>query len=164
MQQNQLTSGEYLKALKVIHIGLTAGVVFFLIIAAVLQFTGFEPELKEMEMVLLGITGFAAVSGIFAGNLIFRKRIDQLVELKNLNEKLTGYQSALIVKYALVEGPAFFTIVAYLLTANILFPVITAFLVFVLVLSAPRKDKLISDLNLSLTETNVLNKPDAFIQ
>ena len=85
-------------------------------------------------------------------------------DLKNLNEKLTGYQSALIIKYALVEGPAFFTIVAYLLTANILFPFITVFLVFVLVLSAPRKDKLISDLNLSLSETNLLNKPDALIR
>jgi thiosulfate reductase cytochrome b subunit len=164
MQQTQLTTGEYLKALKVIHIGLTAGVVLFLLIAVVLQLTGFEPELKELEMVLLGITGFAAVSGIFAGNLIFRKKLEQLADLKNLNEKLTGYQSALIVKYALVEGPAFFTIVAYLLTANILFPVITVFLVFVLFLSAPRKEKLISELNLSLTETNVLNKPDALIQ
>ena len=44
MEQTQLTTGEYLKALKVIHIGLTAGVVLFLIIAVVLQLIGFEPE------------------------------------------------------------------------------------------------------------------------
>lgn len=164
MKQTQLTTGEYLKALKVIHIGLIAGVAIFLIIAVVLLLTGFEPELKELEMILLGVTAVAAISGIFAGNLIFRKRLEQLIELKNLDEKLTGYQSALIVKLALIEGPAFFTVVAYLLTANMLFPAIAVLLVFVMVLSAPRKNKLISDLNLSLTETNVLNKPDALIQ
>lgn len=56
MKQSQLTTGEYLKALKVIHIGLTAGVAIFLIIAVVLQLTGFKPELKEIEMILLGVT------------------------------------------------------------------------------------------------------------
>ena len=164
MKQSQLTTGEYLKALKVIHIGLTAGVVLFLIIAVVLQLTGFEPELKELEMILLGVTAVAAFSGIFAGNMIFRKRLEQLIELKNLNEKLTGYQSALIVKYALIEGPAFFTVVAYLLTTNVLFPVIAVFLVVVMVLSAPRKDKLITDLNLSMKETSILENPDSVIQ
>ena len=164
MEQTQLTAGEYLKALKVIHIGLTAGVVLFLIIAVVLQLTGFEPELKELEMILLGVTAVAAFSGIFAGNMIFRKRLEQLIELKNLNEKLTGYQSALIVKYALIEGPAFFTVVAYLLTTNVLFPVIAVFLVVVMVLSAPRKDKLITDLNLSMKETSILENPDSVIQ
>jgi hypothetical protein len=164
MQQTQLTTGEYLKALKVIHIGLTAGVAIFLIIAVVLQLPGFEPKLKELEVIFIGITTVVVISGIFAGNMIFRKRLEQLIELKNLDEKLTGYQSALIVKLALIEGPAFFTVVAYLLTANILFPAIAVLLVFVMVLSAPRKDKLISDLNLSLTESNVLNKPDALIQ
>ena len=164
MEQTQLTAGEYLKALKVIHIGLTAGVVLFLIIAVVLQLTGFEPELKELEMILLGVTAVAAFSGIFAGNMIFRKRLEQLIELKNLNEKLTGYQSALIVKLALIEGPAFFTVVAYLLTTNVLFPVIAVFLVVVMVLSAPRKDKLITDLNLSMKETSILENPDSVIQ
>ncbi len=164
MEQSQLTTGEYLKALKVIHIGLTAGVVLFLIIAVVLQFTVFEPELKELEMILLGVTAVAAISGIFAGSIIFRKRLEQLIELKNLDEKLTGYQSALIVKLALIEGPAFFTVVAYLLTANILFPAIAVLLVFVMVLSAPRKDKLITDLNFSTKETSVFENPDSVIQ
>ena len=164
MKQSQLTTGEYLKALKVIHIGLTAGMAIFLIIAVVLQLKGFEPELKEIEMILLGVTAFAAISGIFAGNMIFRKRLEQLIELKNLNGKLTGYQSALIVKYALIEGPAFFTVVAYLLTTNVLFPVIAVFLVVVMVLSAPRKDKLISDLNFSTKETSVFENPDSVIQ
>lgn len=164
MEQTQLTTKSYFTALKIVHFALTAGVILFLVMAVILQITGFEPELKEMEMILLGITAFAAIAGIFTGNLLFRKRLEQLVELKSLKEKLTGYQSALIVKYALVEGPAFFCVVAYLLTANILFPVIAVFLVFVLVLFAPRKDKLISDLNLSTKETSVFENPDSVIQ
>lgn len=163
MEQSQLTSKSYFTSLKIIHFALTAGVVFFMLISFALQFTGFEPELKEMEMILLGITAFAAISGIFTGNLLFRKRLEQLAEQKNLKDKLAGYQSALIVKFALVEGTAFFSVVAYLLTANILFPVITVLLVFVLVLFAPGKDKLISDLHLSKPETDVLNNPDAVI-
>ena len=87
-----------------------------------------------------------------------------MVELKGLNKKLTGYQSALIVKLALIEGPAFFTVVAYLLTTNVLFPVIAVFLEVVMVLSAPRKDKLITDLNLSMKETSILENPDSVIQ
>ena len=164
MEQTQLTSKSYFTSLKIIHFALTAGVVFFMLITFTLQFTGFEPELKEMEMILLGITVFAAISGIFTGNLLFRKRLEQLVELKSLEKKLMGYQSALILKYALVEGPAFFSVVAYLLTANILFPVITVLLVFTMVLFAPRKDKLISDLNLSNRESAILENQDAVIE
>lgn len=163
MEQTQLTTKSYFTALKIVHFALTAGVILFLVMAVIIQITGFEPELKEMEMILLGITVFTAIAGIFTGNLLFRKRLEQLVELKSLKEKLTGYQSALIVKYALVEGPAFFCVVVYLLTANILFPVITVILVFTMVLFAPRKDKLISDLNLSTKETSVLEKPDSVI-
>lgn len=164
MEQTQLTSKSYFTSLKIIHFALTAGIAFFLLIAIGLQFTGFEPELKEMEMILLGITVFAAISGIFTGNLLFRKRLEQLVEQKSLEKKLLGYQSALSLKYALVEGPAFFTIVAYLMTANIMFPVITVLLVFTMVLFAPRKDKLISDLNLSNRESAILENQDAIIE
>ncbi|MGE0019230.1 MAG: hypothetical protein AB7S72_06155 [Draconibacterium sp.] len=164
MEQTQLTSKSYFTSLKIIHFALTAGIAFFMLIAITLQFTGFEPELKEMEMILLGITVFAAASGIFTGNLLFRKRLEQLVELKSLEKKLLGYQSALILKYALVEGPAFFTIVGYLMTANIMFPVITVLLIFTMVLFAPRKDKLISDLNLSNRESAILENQDAVIE
>lgn len=164
MEQTQLTSKSYFTSLKFVHFALTAGVVFFMLIAIALQFTGFEPESKEIEMILLGITGFAAISGIFTGNLLFRKRLEQLVELKSLKEKLLGYQSALILKYALVEGPAFFSVVAYLLTANLLFPVITLVLVFILILFAPRNDKLISNLNLSNRDSAILENQDAIIE
>lgn len=164
MEQTQLTVKSYFTSLKIIHFALTAGVAFFMLIAIVLQFTGFEPELKEMEMILLGITVFAAVSGVFTGNLLFRKRLEQLVEQKSLKEKLMGYQSALIIKYAFVEGPAFFTIVAYLLTANILFPVIAVLLVFTLAFFAPRKEKLIGDLNLSNRESGLFKNPDSIIE
>ena len=164
MEQTQLTTGEYLKVLKVIHIGLTGGVVLFLLIAMVLQLTGFEPELKELEEMLLAITGAGAVAGVFTGNLLFRKKLEQLVELKSLKEKLMGYQSALIIKYALVEGPAFFSVVAYLLTANFLFPGVTLILIFILILYAPGKDKLTSDLNLSKSETDLLDNPHAVLK
>jgi len=164
MEQTQLTSKSYLTSLKIINFALTAGVVFFMLIAIALQFTGFEPELKELEEILLAITVAGAVAGVFTGNLLFRKKLEQIVELKNLREKLMGYQSALIIKYALVEAPAFFSVVAYLLTANNLFPVITVFLVFAMILSAPRKDKLISDLNFSNKETSVFENPDSVIQ
>ncbi len=164
MEQTQLTTKSFFSSLKIIHFALTAGVVLFLLIAIALQFKGFEPELKEMEMILLGITVLAAISGIFTGNLLFRRRLEQLVEQKSLEKKLLGYQSALLLKYALVEGPAFFTIVAYHLTANILFPVITVLLVFTMVLFAPRKEKLISDLNLSNRESVILENQDAVIE
>lgn len=164
MEQTQLTSKSYLTSLKIIHFALTAGVVFFMLIAIALQFTGFEPELKELEEILLAITVAGAVAGVFTGNLLFRKRLEQLVELKGLKEKLMGYQSALIIKYALVEGPAFFSVVAYLLTANLLFPAITLVLISIFILYAPGKDKLISDLNLSRKESEIFDKPDAAIE
>ena len=164
MEQTQLTTKSFFSSLKIIHFALTAGVVLFLLIAIALQFKGFEPELKEMEMILLGITVLAAISGIFTGNLLFRRRLEQLVEQKSLEKKLLGYQSALLLKYALVESTAFFTIVAYLLTLNIFFPVITVLLVFTMVLFAPRKEKLISDLNLSNRESVILENQDAVIE
>ena len=74
----------------------------------------------------------------------------------SLEQKLKIFQSASIVKYALLEGPAFFAIVAYNLTGNALPLVIGVCLVLYLAVQRPNLQKLLDALPLTSDEKRKL--------
>ncbi|WP_158657208.1 hypothetical protein [Maribacter cobaltidurans] len=74
----------------------------------------------------------------------------------SLENKLKTYQTASIIKYALLEGPAFFAIVAYSLTGNALPLVIAICLVLYLAVQRPNLHKLMDTLPLTSDEKRKL--------
>lgn len=63
-----------------------------------------------------------------------------------------AYQSATIVRLALLEGPSLFGIVGFLLTGNLIFLGISGALIACFIYQRPTRQKIEDDLNLSYEE------------
>jgi hypothetical protein len=161
----QITFGKYFKSLQIIHFALMAGVVAFGIIAfSVNYFSGKITDDKTLEKLLLIMVVFFSFAEVFASQFLFKMRLKECNKQSNFKDKLFCYRSALIVKFALVEGAAFFVIVAYFLTGNLLFLGFLILLLLVFLYYKPTLDKLRNDLQLSAAEENIIYNQDAVIE
>ena len=158
-----MTSGDYFKSIKIVHIALVAGIVFFALISVFLQFSGFGTVGQEISNGLLIFVPAFAFIGIFLSNFLFKKKLYGINVKPTLKEKMEDYRSALIIKFALIEGPSFFTVVAFLLTGNYIYLGIIAILIIVFLIHAPNKSKFIHDIELSKNELELIDNPNAEI-
>lgn len=159
-----MTSAGYFKSIKIVHLALVIGVVFFALVSVFLQINGFGTLGELINNGLLLIIPLLALIGIFGSNFIFKKRLRKIVDKTNLNEKMEDYRSALILKFALIEGPSFFAIVAYLLTGNYIFLGTAVVLIIVFLIYTPSRTKFISDLELTKDESDLINNDKAEIK
>jgi len=164
MASKRITSKQYFRTAKVIHLALVSGVVIF---ASVASFLMSGEELKfgystdtNIFYILVGVLGLWA---LFGGEAIFRNQIKKAKIQPALEQKMMQYQSANIVKYAWVEGVALFSIVAAMLTLSIWFLVITGFLVLVLASYHPSVDKAVKELDLNVDEQKRVRTQEAYI-
>ncbi len=163
METIKMTSGAYFKSIKIVHLALVIGVVFFTLISVFLQFNGFGTVGHELTNILLIVVPIIALVGVFASAFLFKKKLNGINGRSNLKEKMEDYRSALIVKLALIEGPSFFTIIAFLLTGNYIFLGIAVMLIIVFLIYKPSQTKFINDLELTNKELDLINNADAVI-
>ena len=97
---------ERFKAFKTIHIALCLGVTLAYFFVGDLQ------SLKFLNLPNLDATTFIylliPVAAIFLGNLLFRQQLQNVDKNLNLEDQLGAYQTASIIRWALLEGAAFF--------------------------------------------------------
>lgn len=164
MNPVQLKPSEYFKSLQIIHLGLMAGVGMFALVTFILHSTGnLEAEAAELDAVLRYVVPVFAIGGILAGNLLFSQRLKACLQQPGLKGKLEFYQSALIIKYASVEGSAFFSIVAFMLTGNLIYLGMAGLLLIVLLVNRPTREKAITHLELDHQERELINDPNTVI-
>ncbi|ASV32290.1 hypothetical protein CJ263_19815 [Maribacter cobaltidurans] len=144
----------FLRTNTTIHLALVAGVTVFLIYSY-LQSEEINAEMDSSNPFLYLVPIFAIV-GYFGSQFIFKKMISSVNKDVSLENKLKTYQTASIIKYALLEGPAFFAIVAYSLTGNALPLVIAICLVLYLAVQRPNLHKLMDTLPLTSDEKRKL--------
>ena len=164
METIKMTSGGYFKSIKIVHIALVIGVVLFALAAVFLQINGFHTADQEFIIFFLVVVSMFALFGIIASNLIFKKKLRTIRGKPHLKVKMEEYRTALITKLALIEGPAFFAVVAYLVTGDYIFLGITFVLIIVFLIYTPSKTKFINDLELTKNESELINKSDSEIQ
>ena len=163
MEAFKMTSGEYFKSIKIVHIALVVGVVFFALISVFLQINGFGTVGHEIDKVLLIVVPIFALIGIFASNFVFKKKLNEIQKKSNLKEKMEEYRSALIIKLALIEGPSFFAVVSFLLTGNYIYLGLTVILIIVFLIYTPNKTKLINELELTKKESDLIYNSESEI-
>jgi len=163
METIKMTTGAYFKSLKVVHLALALGVVFFTLTSILLQFAGFGTPGPDVDKILVLVVPIFALIGSYASNFIFRKKLNEIRKKSSLKEKMEEYRSALIIRLALIEGPSFLTVVAYLLTGNYLFLGLVVALLIVFFIYAPKQSKFIADLELTKTEADLINNPETEI-
>ena len=143
-----ITPDSTLKTLAFTHVALLAFQMLFAIVAFA-QATRMYFGVMNMDDEFVFIVPVHALGGFFGGYLIFKKQKFILRGKESTLERLTGYQSVLITRYILLQGPAVFAIVAYILSGNVFFLFITSIMSLYFIFLRPTREKIESDLQFS---------------
>ena len=117
-------------------------------------------DFSDSGDVFLAIIPVIAITSVFLGGFIFKKMIGSIPKDLDLRQKLARFQTASIIKYAILEGPALFGIVIFHNTQNLVYLIIATFLIFYLFLQRPTKDKVERHLELRGEEKSKFNRYD----
>lgn len=145
-----------IKVLSVIHLALFIGQILFAVISLFIIYgEGFiaNPSWQtDSNLFILLLVAFA-ITGYFGGNLIFRKKLAQIIaSTKSIHEKFNDYRAACITRWALMEFPVLFSIILFFVINNpIIIAVASAFIISFLTLK-PSLRKVASDIGISEIE------------
>ena len=159
----QQTTQQYFKALTVLHFALISGLVFFIVIAYFIERTGAFAGDKILGDIFKYMVPALAFICMAAGNMLYKKRVNDIKNKSSLAEKLNAYRAIFILRDALLEGPALFAIIAYLLCGKLELLGVAVLLLLIFIIIRPAKDKLIKELELSSDETAIIEDDDAVI-
>jgi len=158
------TSRDYFRSLQIVYYALIAGQVFFCAVSYFLNQTGkMDTGMKDRRDIFLVIVPLFVIGGFLSSRFIFKTRLTAIKNQDNLIAKMTDYRGALIIKYALLEGPSFFAIVVFLLTGDYLFLGLSGLIIVYFFLIRPTPETAVNDLELSIMEVQLINDPDCEI-
>jgi hypothetical protein len=144
-------SPAYFKLITIIHVALLAGQVLFGVVSySITNSKGLD--LNPGDDVFFYIAPLLIIGGMLVGTFLFKQQVAKLADKELLPVKLAAYQTALIIRFALSEGPSMFGIVVYMLTGNLFYLILTAVNVLYFIWIKPTKAKAKEDLNLTYEE------------
>tara|TARA_R110002050_G_scaffold167462_1_gene298224 strand:+ start:435 stop:893 length:459 start_codon:yes stop_codon:yes gene_type:complete len=144
----------FIKSLKIMHLFLVTGLSIFTI-WVILQINSFNTSTKGEDLYLF-IVPLSALLGYFGSQFVFNKKTSKINLSERLEDKLKKYQSALHLKYALIEIPAFLGLFVYFNTGNALPVVITICLLAYLFVQKPNKENIVKSLPLTSEEKTLI--------
>lgn len=129
MQQNLQ---QQIRSIRIVHIALMTGVIFFILISAymVTELGGFmnaDARFADYLLIVFNLLTFAAIPA----GLWFFKRITSGIAALDIDEKLIKYRLSMIIRAATIEGPCFMFILGFMLTGMTIF-LIEAMICFIL--------------------------------
>jgi hypothetical protein len=100
---------DQLKVFRIIHLALVAGlVVAYFVLGNLSDFSQLKlPTLDNDNMIYLAIP----IAAFIISNLMFKMLVSKIDNALSLKEKIVSYQSASIVRYAIIEGAAFLILI-----------------------------------------------------
>jgi hypothetical protein len=144
-----------LKTLTMIHSFLLGGV----LLIAYLLF----PEMKSYNVVfeegdfIAYIVPAALFLAIFIGDFLFKKKVNEVKDRKELTEKFGTYQTAILMRIAPLEAVALFSIIQLGNTSNALFLYVSAVAVLYMFYLFPTKGRIAKELQLSNSDRRLLD-------
>lgn len=128
---------EKIKILKTIHLAICAGVIITYFMLGGLSMETLKIPILDSSSIVFAVLPFLA---IFLGNFLFKSQLKQADQNLKIEEKLPVYQTASIIRWAILEGVAF--IILFLKPDLALFGLIViAYLIFL----RPTEDKINAD-------------------
>ncbi|WP_054852844.1 hypothetical protein [Olleya sp. ITB9] len=102
---------EQLKIFKIIHIALVFGLIMaYFFLGNLSDFSQLKmPEINNENMIYLAIP----IVAFLLSNLLFKRLVSKIENNLSLKQKLVAYQSATIVRYAILEGAAFIILIIF---------------------------------------------------
>lgn len=129
-----------LQSLKIFAIAIIAGAAFFGGIGLFLNKIGNVPMAPGLDPVISYAGIIIAAACIAISFLVFKKRNEAAANRRD-NEKINLFRSAIILQFALLDAPALFNVVAYILGGNKQSLVIVACCIIVMLTQFPTEDK-----------------------
>ena len=150
-------SGNIKSSFKTIQI-IYGALIFGVLAMSVLIYSMLEDPIYKVDMSdkFFIIVPILTVIGIFLSSYLYRLNIDKIESRDSLPSKLAKYQSANIIKGAVLEASALFASVASLLTNNLLYLVFTLVLLVVMYLKLPTLLKFENEVVLDMKEKSEL--------
>lgn len=162
MTNTQQSSKEFFKLTAILHLAMVLGVVLFGVVVYFFIIDFQHPDTQsEVANLLVYLVPGLVIVGILASNIIYRIKLNTVKGSEDLKTKMMGYREALIIRYALLEGPALFALAAIFITNNVNFMVYAGLLVALMVLKRPTLRTAIMDLELDQQEIAILENPDS---
>lgn len=129
---------EKIKTLKIIHLAICAGMIvayIFIGESTMEQMNSQEINSENAIYLVVPIVAF------FVSNLMFKSKLKQIDSSLTLEEKLPFYQTASIIRWAILEGAAF--LILFIKPEFIILGII---IILYLAYLRPTEDKIVSDL------------------
>jgi hypothetical protein len=157
MPPQGIARSDYFKQLYIIFAALLMGMVIFAFVAWSQsgRMGGGGENLSGIFRIIVPVL---ALSGLIAGQVVFRWKMNSIGPAADLNRKLAAYREALIIKLALVEGPALFASISFMMTGNTVFLAMVGVLILFFLYNKPNKSRLIMDLKLTAEEARVVEE------
>lgn len=146
-----------IRSIRVIYSALIAGLVAFLGIGTFLiketgAFGDFDSETKNIFLLVSIVMALIELPlGIFIG----KKRLSGIEKLA-LAERMAAYQSAMIVRAALFEGPGFFFIICLMLTGDQVFLYMVVAIIVIQIYFFPTNIRLSEEMKIDIREIEKL--------
>ena len=146
MQQQFTNFKEFFKSIQILHAAMFFGMVMILVLLKYLM--GVEVE-SDGDLLFPAIGIGLAISSLVFGQILFNNKMESLKkERSTIQEKLTAYREAYILKLALLEGPALVCIILHFLGGNPLLFYTAIFLIFIFAYERPTEERIKQQLNL----------------
>lgn len=130
---------EKIKILKTIHLAICAGVILVYIFAGNITVESLKiPNIDSTSMIYLAIP----ILALILGNFLFKSQLRQIESDKKLEDSFPVYQTASIIRWAIIEGVAF-----AILFVKPDFVVFGVLLVAYLIYLMPNEERMKNDIN-----------------
>lgn len=149
-------SNNTFKTIQIIYTALIFGVLLFTILGYTLS--GNPTFSLEADITFMVAIPIVAMTAYVLGNLVYNSLLNKTVVNSTLNSKLTRYQSAILIRVACLEAPAFLAIVATFMTNNASFLLISLLMVVLMYVQFPSKEKFKTAFTLDMKEKSELDK------
>lgn len=153
-----------IKTLNIIWIAMISGLLIF----GLLVFAVLIPKATDFPMdatVFYFISVVLCTVGMVSSNVVYRIQVRSASQFVNPGPErlIAHYQNAFIIKMALLEGPALFSVVAGLLTQQIIFLALTVGMLILMGIAKPSEQQFRADFlkNLIGLEIFPLSKKNA---
>ncbi len=153
---DNIPSKNIFKTIQIIYTALLFGVLLFTILGYTLS--GNPTFNLDSDITFMIAIPVVAVAAYMLGNLVFSSLVNKTHRNSTLATKLTRYQSAILVRVACLEAPAFIAIAATFITNNATFLLISVIMLVLMYLQFPSKEKFKAAFDLGMKEKSELDK------
>lgn len=137
-----------LKTLSVLYFSFLISQVLFAVVAYIQQGSTYF-DIENLDDVYIYAVPVLSVAAIVGSLLMFREQISALSFKETLKEKVSGYQSAYLVRMAFLEAASIFGIVAFFLKGNLFSLIFSGLIVLYFLTLRPTKENVERDLHLN---------------